>query len=481
MIPFPFPSSFRILAMAITAVVIPSGCTVGPDYQRPDVSAVTPAKWRWQTAAPRDEVPKGEWWTVFRDGELNRLEARAIANSQTLRAAVASVEQARANARVSAASFFPDIRLNTEIKREQTSGNLPTPVPVSIPAARIDSFKSVVDLSYEIDLWGKVRRDFESARAEAAASAADYHNVLLTLTGDVAANYFLIRAFDGELAALRRTIDLRQKALGLIEQRLQAGTVAEVDQARARTELATARSELADVKRQRQETSDTLALLCAEPASTFHVAERPLSLAPPNIPAGLPADLLERRPDIARAERIVAARNADIGVAQAAYFPSVRLTGQGGYLAKDAESLFGPESKVWSIGPSISLPITGFAVIGANVRRAKAAREEAIANYRQSVLSAVRDVESALAQIRYRREQANAQSEALASSSKATELIRSRYESGTVSYLELLDAERTRLQIERQSTQLAAQRLIATVRLIKALGGTWSGAAAAAN
>ncbi|MCB1205007.1 MAG: efflux transporter outer membrane subunit [Verrucomicrobiae bacterium] len=450
-----------------------ASCAVGPNYKKPDTADITPAKWRWQTAAPRDHAPRGEWWKVFHDSELDRLEARALASSQTLRAAVARVEQARAQARVSAANFLPDIRLNGTAEREQTSGNLPTPVPVTIPAARINSFTTTLDLSYEIDFWGKVRRSFESARAEAAASAADYHNALLILTGDIAANYFLLRSFDAELAALRQTIELRDKALNLIKQRADAGAVSEIDAERARTELATARAELADVKRQRQEVADTLSLLCGEPATNFRIAERPLRQTPPNIPAGLPADLLERRPDIAKAERTVAARNADIGVATAAYFPSVRLTGSGGYLSKDVDSLFSPDSKVWSIGPSVSLPITGFAVIGANVRRTKAAREEAIANYRQAVLTAVKDVETSLAQIRYRREQGTAQSEALASSAKATELIRDRYERGTISFIDYLDAERTRLQLERQNAQISAQRFIATVRLIKALGGGW--------
>lgn len=460
------------LAICLATFALAS-CAVGPDYRTPDTAALTPAKWRWQPAAPRDDTPRGEWWKVFHDSELNRLEARALTGSQTLRAAVARVDQARAQARVSAASFFPDIRLNGKGEREQTSGNLPSPVPVTIPASRINSFSSALDLSYEIDFWGKVRRSFESARAEAAASAADYQNVLLTLTGDVAANYFLLRSFDAEFSALRQTIELRGAALNLIKQRAAAGTVSEIDAERARTELATARAEMADVKRQRQEVADTIALLCGEPATHFLIAERPLTQTPPSIPAGLPADLLERRPDIAKAERTVAARNADIGVATAAYFPSVKLTGSGGYLSKDVDSLFSPDSKVWSVGPSVSLPVTGFAVIGANVRRAKAAREEAIANYRQAVLAAVKDVETSLAQIRYRGEQGLAQSEALASSAKATDLIRSRYESGTISFIELLDAERTRLQIERQNAQIAAQRFIATVRLIKALGGGW--------
>ncbi|HQY06953.1 MAG TPA: TolC family protein, partial [Lacunisphaera sp.] len=227
-------------------------------------------------------------------------------------------------------------------------------------------------------------------------------------------------------------------------------------------------------KRLRQEASDLLALLCGQPSSIFNVNERPIGAkAPPSIPADVPASMLERRPDVAAAERQVAASNADIGVAKAAYFPTVRLTGTGGYLSSDVNTLFTANSSIWSIGPSVSLPLTGWAVIGFNVKRQTAAREEAIANYRQSVLNAIHDVETSLTQIRYRAEQAAAVGDALASATKATDLIRASYEHGTISYLELLDAERTRLQAELQTARIAAQRHLATVRLIKALGGGW--------
>ncbi len=465
-------STFPRLCLA-TLLLVPAACTVGPDHQKPDTSDITPATWRWQAGAPRDDAPKGEWWKVFHDSELNRLEALALADNQNLRAAFARIQQSRANARAAATDWFPEFTANSRNKRERTSGNLPTPVPVNIPSAQINTFNQTLDLSYELDLWGKVRRSFESARAQAESSAADYNNVLLTLTGDVAATYFQLRALDADLASLRRTIELREKSLGLIQQRFAAGTIQETDVARAKTEVATARAELADIKRQRQEASDNLSLLCGMPATHFKVAERPLRGAPPVIPAGLPANVLERRPDVAAAERLVAARNADIGVATAAYFPAISLTGQGGYLSKNTSDLFSADSRVWSFGPSVSLPVTGFALIRANVNRKKAAREEAVASYRQAVLTALKDVESALAQTRYRAEQAAAQNEALAAAAQAAELTHARYDSGAAGYLEFLDAERTRLQTERQFNQVAAQRFIATVRLVKAMGGGW--------
>lgn len=462
----------KLILAALTASLV--SCKVGPNYQAPDISDITPAKWRWQPAAPRDDSPKGEWWKVFRDGELDRLEALAIQSSPSLKVAVARIDQARAGARISMAGWAPDLRFKNDIKREQISGNLPTPVPVNIPRGRVNSFGTMLDLSYEIDFWGKVRREVEGARATADAASASYHNALLTLTGDVAAQYFLLRAADAELQSLRTTITLREKFKNLLDDKFKAGAIPETDLARAQTELATAKAELADVKRQRQEASDTLALLCGQPASTFTLRERPISTqSPPAIPAGIPASVLERRPDIAAAERTVAAKNADIGVAKAAYYPAVKLTGTAGYLSKDIDTLLGGDSRVWSIGPSISVPLTGWAVIHFNVRRTKAAREEAIANYRQSVLAAVRDVETCLAQIRYLREQSTAVAEAYTASSKATDLVREAYERGSLSYLEFLDAERTRLLTARQTAQVSAQRHIATVRLIKALGGSW--------
>lgn len=451
-----------------------SACAVGPNHKTPDVTDITPAQWRWQTASPRDDHPRGEWWQVFNDSELSRLETLAVHNSPTLQAAIARVDQARAGARISTAPWSPDIRLNGDAKREQTSGNLPTPVPVDIPRGRINSFSAMIDLSYEIDFWGKVRRQVESAKATADSSSANYYNALLTLTGDVASQYFLLRSSDAELDALRRTIALREKFKNLLQDKYQAGAIPETDLARAVTEWATAKAEMADVKRQRQEASDTLALLCGQPASGFTVRERPIGIkAPPTIPAGVPASVIERRPDVAAAERIVKARNADIGVAIADYFPAVKLTASGGYLSKDMDVLFGADSRVWSIGPSVSLPITALSVIRYNVKRQKALREEAIADYRQAVLSAIRDVETSLGQTRYLREQAAAVSEAHTAATKATDLIRESYERGSLSYFELLDAERTRLQTERQTAQIAAQRHLATVRLIKALGGAW--------
>jgi len=450
-----------------------SSCAVGPDYRKPGVADIVPSDWHWKPAEPCDEIPKGEWWSVFQDPVLSGLESQAVGANQNLRAAVARVEEARASARISRSRFFPEISLDPLIKHERTSGHLPTPIPISIPVGHVDTFSVPFDLSYEIDLWGKVRRSFEAAQAQADASVSDYQNVLLTLTADVAVNYFLVGALDGEIGVLSTSIRSREETLRIIEGRFLVGTAQEMDLAQAKRELASARAELVDVRRQREETLHALALLCGKPAGEFQLEEAPLNSLPPEIPAGLPSSLLERRPDIAQAERTLAAKNAQIGVAKAAYFPVLRLTGQAGYLSAEADKLFADPSRVWSIGPSVSLPIFTAGRIAADVKRSEAVFEQSLAAYRQSLLIAFKEVEDSLAQVDLRSEQAAAQTLAVEAAARAAELGKARYEAGSTSYLGFLDADRSRLEQERRLVQLTGQRFASTVRLIKALGGGW--------
>ena len=450
-----------------------AACVVGPDYRKPDVSDLVPTEWGWKHARAQDATPKGEWWKAFGDPVLDSLEASALAGSPTLRAAVARVDEARAVARLAHAQFFPDVTLDAVAKRERTSGNLPTPIPIRIPSATLNTFSVPFDLSYEIDLWGRVRRSFESARAQAEASVSDYQNVLLTLTADVAVNYFLVRAFDAEIAALWRTVGSRGESLKILEERFAAGVALGVDVEQAKTQLATAQSDLAEVRRQRAEALDALAVLCGKPASGFGLPAGPQEMREIEMPPVLPSELLERRPDISRAERALAARNAEIGVARAAYFPSVQLIGQAGLLSDQASRLFSADSRVWSIGPHVSLPIFSGGRIAADVKRAEAAYEEAVAEYRLAVLVAIREVEDSLAQIVLRGEQGRAQDAAVRSAFKVLTLARARYQAGTANYLEVADAERNLLQQERRQAQLQGQRYASMVRLVKALGGGW--------
>ena len=448
-------------------------CAVGPDYRRPEETNITPADWRWKTAEPKDVIPKGEWWEIFHDPVLNGLETKAMADNQNLHVAVARVDKARAAARISRSHFFPELSLDPSFKQERTTGNLPTPVPFNVPSAHISTFSVPFDLNYEADLWGRVRRSFEASHAQAEASVADYQNVLLTLTADVAVNYFLVRALDVEIAILQRTVELRNASVGILQKRFEVGTISEVDVAQAKTELASAKTDLADTSRQRAETFNALALLCGKAAGSFEIAASPAAVIPATVPSGLPSSLLERRPDIASAERNLAAKNAQIGVARAAFFPALRLTGQAGYLSSDVNKLFSSDSRVWSIGPSVSFPLFNAGRTASEVEQAEAAYQEALAQYRQTILTAFKEVDDSLAQIVFASKQAEALAEALAASRRTAELVSIRYEAGSVTHLEVMDAERTKLQQELRQTQLQGQRFTASIHLIKALGGGW--------
>jgi multidrug efflux pump len=452
--------------------------TIGPDYKRPTNSV--PAAYKaaelgtWKEGKPLDSVPKGAWWDVFGDRTLDELEFRAAEANQELKAAVARVDQARATARVARSEFLPSLNFDPSFTRQRFSPNQEP----SFGALTANSFSVPLDLSYEIDLWGRVRRSFESARAEASASAATYYNILLTLESDVAQNYFLLRSLDAEIGTVTSTVGLRHEQVQLVRSRFEGGIGNDLDVARAETELATTEAEAASLARRRAELENALAILVGANPAVFKLTALETNAnwnpLPPTIPAGLPGELLERRPDVAAAERDLASANARIGVAKAAFFPVVRLTGSGGYLSGDIDNLFNWESRVWSIGPSVSLPIFAGGRNRAEYKRSKAAYQEAIAKYRQQILVAFSEVENSLAGVYHLSNQAEAQNRAVANSRRAAELATERYRSGLVSYLEVVDASRDALQAERGNAQLTGQRLVLTVQLIKALGGSWS-------
>jgi multidrug efflux pump len=463
----------------LLAGIIFTGCAVGPNYKRP--ASVVPQTYKttnelgaWKEGTPLDHVPKGAWWEIFGDSQLNELETRAANANQELKAAVARVEQSRSTARLAGNELIPSLDLNPSARRERFSPNQEP----SFGNLTANTFRAPLDFSYEIDLWGRIRRGFEAARADAQSSFAAFHNVLLTLQADVARNYFTLRALDAEIATVQGTVGLRREQLKLTQSRYEGGIGNELDIARAETELANTEADNAALSRRRAEIENTLAILVGENPSSFKLAALPenakWSLQPPTIPVGLPAQLLERRPDVAESERQLAAANARIGVAKAAFFPVLRLTGEGGYVSGDLENLLSWDSRVWSIGPSISLPIFAQARNRSNFQRSKAVYEEAVARYRQQVLVAFGDVENSLAGIRYLSEQAAAQNRAVKSAERAADLATQRYQSGIVGYLDVVDANRATLVTQRSRAQLAGERLIASVQLIKALGGGWN-------
>jgi multidrug efflux system outer membrane protein len=334
-------------------------------------------------------------------------------------------------------------------------------------------------LTYELDLWGRVRRSFEGANADAQGQLAAFENTLLILKADVALNYFVLRTLDTERAILRNTLQLRRDALALVNARLNGGAASELDVSRAETELNSTEAEIFAADRNRAEIDHALAVLVGKSASDFAVKELPLAAntLPPVIPAGLPSDLLERRPDIAEAERALAAANARIGVAKAAFFPVVRLTGLAGFESMDVDTLFNWQSRVWSIGPSITLPLFQGGRNRANLKRSQAVFEENVANYRQRILVAFKEVQDGLTGARLLSQQATAQERSLASARKTADISNVRYRAGLVSYLEVVESERTALTAERESARLDGQRLVTSVQLIKALGGGWADSA----
>lgn len=471
--------SFYSSVVAIFATVaLISGCVVGPDYQRPVTT--TPAHYKseslgvWKEGKPLDHLPKSTWWEIFGDQTLNELQLRAANANQELKAAVSRVEQARATARVARSEMLPALTANPSWRRQRYSPNqIPTFGDITA-----STFSTPLDLSYEVDLWGRVRRGFENARAEAQSSLASFHNVLLTLHADISTTYFALRALDAEIATVTSTVGLRNEQLRLVQSRFDGGIGNHLDIARAQTELATTEAEAAALAKRRASLENALAILIGENPTSFRLAALPpgqkWNVQPPPIPAGLPADLLERRPDVAEAERQLAAANARIGMAKAAFFPSLHLTGSGGSVSSSVDDLFNWDSRVWSIGPTLSLPIFAGGRNRANYNRSKSAYEEAVARYRQRILLAFGDLENSLSGIHYLAVQASAQDRALENARRSAELANQRYQSGIVSYLEVVDANRESLSAERASVQLAAQRQIATVQLIKALGGGWT-------
>jgi multidrug efflux system outer membrane protein len=466
----------RALLATAAAAALLAGCSVGPDYERPTVDA--PPAWKeagpWKAAAPRDAIAKGAWWELFGDALLNDLEARADAANPDLRAAVARVAQARAIARISEADFYPTISLDPSVSRERFSPNRAVQPGSPVKGYTFNNFSVPLDLSYEVDVWGRVRRSVEASAAAAEATVANYETVRLTLHADVASAYFALRAIDADRAVLLRTLDLRRESLRLAQARLRLGVGNDLDVSRAETELTTTEAESIGLEKRRAEVEHALATLTGRAPSELSIPNKPLDVQPPAIPAGLPSELLERRPDVAEAERRMAASNAEIGIATAAYYPALTLTATAGFESGELKNLFDWESRVWSLAAGLAAPLYQGGRVDADVARARARHEESVAQYRSRLLIAFREVEDGLSSLRILSDQAQAQARAVSSSRKTADLTTARYNAGLVSYFEVVDAERTVLQNEREATLIQGQRLVASVFLIKALGGGWA-------
>ncbi|HUI08116.1 MAG TPA: efflux transporter outer membrane subunit [Verrucomicrobiae bacterium] len=473
-------NSVGALTCSALLVVALTGCAIGPDYRRPQAMATMPAAYagatnEWKVAEPRAHLPKGNWWEMFGDEELDRLETEATAANQELKAAAARFDEARAIADAARSGLFPHVNLSPSATRQGVSGNRPLngTAAGSSNTWTYNDFVFPLDLSYEVDLWGRVRRSVESARAQEQANADDLETVKLSIEAEVATDYFTVRALDAEEELLNTSVEVFRKSLELTQNRRAGGIASDLDVAQAETVLKTTQAELPAAMLQRAQFEHALATLTGQPASTFAVTARPLDIAPPVVPPGLPSELLERRPDIAAAERRMAAANAGIGVAKAAFFPTIELNGLAGLESVNAGTLFNWSSRLWSIGPSLTMPIFDAGQNGANLRLARATYQETVANYRQTVLSAFAEVEDNLASQSLLAGQHEAEVDALQAAHKQLAVADNRYRAGLVTFLEVATAENTALSIERTVVQLRGQQLVAAVALVKSLGGGW--------
>lgn len=430
----------------------------------------------WKTAQPSEDTARGEWWKVFGDATLDDLERQAIDANQNLKAAAARVKQARALNQSARAALFPTLDAGFGPTRERVSAaSLFEPDGTQVPQQTL--WRAQASASYEVDLFGRVASTIDASKADTQRSEVLYRSVLLALQADVAQHYFALRELDAEGDVFAQAVTLREQALKLVKRRFDEGDVTELDYQRAQAELASAKSDAMTVQRLRAASEHSLAVLLGKAPSDFSMSANPIQPVDLRIPPGLPSALLERRPDIAAAERAMAAANARIGVAKAAFFPSLTLTGTGGFESATIGDLFKWSSRAFLLGPlagtALNVPIFDGGRRKGNLANARAVYEEDVARYRQQVLVAFQEVEDNLADMRILEVQTQAQGDAVRASQRAADLARKQYAEGAVNYLDVIDAQRTVLQTQRAAIQLQGVQAASTVNLIRALGGGW--------
>jgi multidrug efflux system outer membrane protein len=467
-----------LCALVSLAVLALSGCEVGPSYARPKVEQ--PAAFKSATTQPTTQTATTipvDWWRLYDDSELHRLVAMANESNQSLRQAVARVDQARALARVAASFIVPTVTADPSYTREHTSANRPsilTGKPVG-QSATFNDWQIPFDLTYEIDVWGRVRRTIESANAQAAASEDDLAVVKLTIQTDVATDYYLLRALDAQEQILQRTVSSYAEQVRLVSAELRNGLVPPTDLYQAQAQYEATQAQLRDTQRARADTEHALALLCGQAAPVFSVQADPLvDATPPVVPAGLPGQLLTRRPDVAEAEQSLIAFNAQVGVATAEFYPTFTLTSTVGFESASAEHLLDWQSKTASIMPAVSVPIFEGGRLRANLDATKAQYRQAVAAYVNQVLTAYGDVEDALTDLHAQTDEVARLRAAVTSSQNYLDAAQAQYKQGLVNYLVVIDAERTLLTNQLTLSQDINLQMAASIRLIKSLGGGWT-------
>jgi NodT family efflux transporter outer membrane factor (OMF) lipoprotein len=459
--------------IAFLAVVM-TGCMVGPKYARPSVPTAPADTFKevdgWKTAQPSEQVQRGPWWEMFGDPQLNALEDQLTASNQDLKVAQARFQQARAQVRFNRAALYPTISTAPGISSIRDSGNQPYLPTTSTTGEFILPF----DLSYEVDVWGRVRRTIAASREEAQATAADLQAVSLSLHAELAYDYFELRSADAQKQLLDDTVKAYQESLQLTTNRFEGGAAPKSDVAQAQTQLQTTMVQDTDIAVQRAQFEHAIAILIGKPPAAFGLPASPLHLHPPDISAGLPSQLLERRPDIAAGERRVAEANEQIGIARAAYFPTIILSASAGLEGNSITNWFTWPSRFWAVGPSAVETLFDAGRRHATSDAARANYDATVASYRETTLTALQQVEDNLAALRILEQEATQQQTATASAQESLQIFNDRYIGGADPYLQVLTAQTIALQNERNDVDILRRRMDASVLLIKAVGGGWN-------
>jgi len=469
------PWKTRWVEVLLAAAVLQfSGCTVGPNYHQPAVQAPPAYKevGNWKPAQPNDQNLGGNWWTIFQDPQLDALELQVNVSNQNLKAAEAQYRQARAVLRYNRADYYPTVTAGPSATRTRISAHRPPPNSIFNGITEND-FVLPFDFSYQADVWGRVRRTVESSREQAQASAADLATVNLSMHADLAIDYFQARSLDAEEQLLNSTVKQYEQALDLTQSRFQGGVSSQVEVEQAKTQLQTTRATAIDVGVLRAQYEHAVAILIGKPPAEFSLPPLPLTAPPPHIPIGVPSELLERRPDIASAERLVASANAQIGVAKSAYYPLINLGASGGFESSTITTLLTGPSGLWSVGLSATQTVFDVGRRRALTDQARAAYDAQVAVYRQSVLTGFQQVEDNLAAVRILEDEAKVQDEAVAAAQRSLDLSITRYKGGVTSYLEVTIAQSAALGDQVTAVNILGRRMANTVLLIQALGGGW--------
>ena len=481
--PVRFILSGLVALLLVLLLVALEGCTVGPKYVKPSVP--TSANYKeeaaisfkesdqWQPAHPADQASRGNWWEIFSDPELTKLEEQVAASNQNLKIAEARFREARAAIRFNRASQFPTISTLPSASLVKNSDFSPS-FPSKLQQASRGDFVLPFDFSYELDFWGRIRRSVAAAREEAQATAGDYETAKLSLEAELAFDYFELRSADAQEQLLDDTVKAYADNLKLTETRFKGGVAPRSDVAQAQTQLDATRVQETDVTVQRAQLEHAIAILIGKPPAEFRLAQAQFNQQPPSTPIGLPSELLQRRPDIAAAERRVAEANQQIGIARAAYFPAVTLGGTAGFASTDISTWFSLPSAFWAVGPTLAETLFDAGRRRAISETARANYDAAVGSYRQTSLTAFQEVEDNVAALRILESEAQQQEQAVTSSKESLQLFTNRYKGGVDTYLQVINAQTIELANERNSIDILRRRMDASVLLIKALGGSWN-------